>query len=905
MCSEIWLSCVSDRSKYQQTQDQNFMPQTTNSLILSLGAGWTDKSSISMFEVVFRKFLRRNCTIVLHDFDECARDSRETFLNYFSALSNKTEWPLKLAITSRKPNALSAELAQWPGLDVDSYIADTAPETLSSLADITHFCPIDSKRREIRENLNQLSTMGHTNLHTILGLLSDHTNWPNNPSVHSLSEFTRLLSLVSPSDTPEIVLDKIIRSDENTGRLRWVLGWLLCSYRPLRLEELATVVEYHDKCKTTDSELSVKSIFTRPPLEVRKQLKNWFRMFIDFQDGQAIIRPDIRRLLVSNTDTVSYAWNEVADEAHQKLAEFCLACVKSDEAVASLGRTFQQYESALQDQRKQLGMATPPLVLPGDQGLLLYSVQALPYHLSKCSSSYRAGALPFFFDDSTAVISALWAKVYWAMSNPLSRTPTTPASALPVCAGLGLLSHEKLDTENEDMRSQCMSSAIIGGNGSELLRLFPPNTFAVSTCIELLLSALQANDQTTALDLAQHILSNFELHSHTEPWPRSAIWTAVWLNMVELANILLDNGVGVDTEPYVKQKMEYLHLSSLLDHPAIVETLLARGAASKAPESTSHGSFLNAASRGHIDVLQKYLNHDASVIKTRQPDTALFSASESGCWHCVGMLIDAGADVNEPQGIIHKQPHEWTPLAVACWRGYSKTVKELLAGGADANTVCPQGINTVLWYPASAELNVDCVRVMLRYNADPNHHLFDPSLLIDMARSSHDSASLLPICNALLGGARPININGTDKKGVTALMIASWFGKLELVQWLLAKGAATDVLDSTNKSALYYAIGSRHVDVVAALLKKGARIDVAHASGEDPLLFKAILTSRPDIVQLLLDSGADPNLATLSGEMAINVALTHEAEFVKILIEKGADINRMDSRGWTPMFIAV
>lgn len=52
-----------------------------------------------------------------------------------------------------------------------------------------------------------------------------------------------------------------------------------------------------------------------------------------------------------------------------------------------------------------------------------------------------------------------------------------------------------------------MSSAIIGGKGNELLSFLPPSLLAISTCMELLLSALQANDQTTALFLARHVLS--------------------------------------------------------------------------------------------------------------------------------------------------------------------------------------------------------------------------------------------------------------------------------------------------------------------------------------------------------------------------------------------------------------
>ncbi|KAI1635753.1 ankyrin repeat-containing domain protein [Biscogniauxia mediterranea] len=870
--------------------------------------GWSDKSCLSMFEVLWTSLFFSGVTIILHDFDECDRDSRRSFLNYYSALADKTECRLKLVITSRRPNALTAELEQWPKLDVDTYLSEIVPETRNFVADTIQFCPSDPRRREVQKHLNRLSTMEQTNLHKILGLLFDHTSWPDHPSIHSLSEFTRLLFLISPCDTPERVLDKIIRSDRMADRLRWGLCWIICSYRPLTLKELVIVMEYYDKSNTTGHELSVQPVLTQPSMEAQQRLKSWLRMLTDFRDDQATIRLDLMSLIVGNTDISSYIWNEIADEAHQRLAEFCLAYLKSEKAIASLQDIVLQYETALQEQQQQF--KAPMLVLPRDQGpgLLLYAVQALPYHLSKCPTSHYTNALSFFFDKSTAVVSTLWAKVYWAMSNPLSRTSAPPESALPVCASLGFLSYEKLNTETENLRVQCMSSAVIGGKGREVLSFFPPRLLSVSTCMELLLSALQANDQTTALELAQGVLSYPEQHGNTQNWPSFAIWAAVWLNMVDLTKMLLDNGVGVNIEPSVEPSIGYypsvLHMSSMLNHPAIVETLLARGAFSKTPVLGRYASFQVAACRGHIDVVQKYLDHDASYVKNKQSFTALWAASEWGCWNSVSTLIHAGADVNEPQGQPPDDDCMWTPLATACKRGYPKTVEALLAGGADANATGPYGMATALWFSVCDNPNVDCVRVMLRYNADPNHYRLDPPLLIEMTKSIHDTVGMIPIFDALLDGIRPVSLNATDDNGETALMMASQSGKLDLVERLLASGADPDILDRWNNSALYYAIHNESVDVVAALLNKGARIDVPRASDQKPLLFYAMST--PEIARLLLEYGADVNLADSTGNMAINIALASgKVEVAKMIIEKGTDIDHMNADGWAPIFDAV
>jgi ankyrin repeat protein len=73
------------------------------------------------------------------------------------------------------------------------------------------------------------------------------------------------------------------------------------------------------------------------------------------------------------------------------------------------------------------------------------------------------------------------------------------------------------------------------------------------------------------------------------------------------------------------------------------------------------------------------------------------------------------------------------------------------------------------------------------------------------------------------------NFNDEDANGLTALMIASRFGKVEMVQYLLSHGAKADTIDHDKQSALDY--------VLYANL---------------PVESKRIIT------QLLLEKGADP-----------------------------------------------
>jgi ankyrin repeat protein len=73
-------------------------------------------------------------------------------------------------------------------------------------------------------------------------------------------------------------------------------------------------------------------------------------------------------------------------------------------------------------------------------------------------------------------------------------------------------------------------------------------------------------------------------------------------------------------------------------------------------------------------------------------------------------------------------------------------------------------------------------------------------------------------------GAR---VNATDKGGVTPLMWACRFGRLEVVKWLLEAGADVNVADEDGWTALFWASFKGHLEVVDLLQAKG--VDTAGA----------------------------------------------------------------------------
>jgi ankyrin repeat protein len=78
-------------------------------------------------------------------------------------------------------------------------------------------------------------------------------------------------------------------------------------------------------------------------------------------------------------------------------------------------------------------------------------------------------------------------------------------------------------------------------------------------------------------------------------------------------------------------------------------------------------------------------------------------------------------------------------------------------------------------------------------------------------------------------------------------------GSAAAVQALLAAGADPNAIEAGGETALYRA-GEKSVEVVAALLKAGARVEIDAA----PPLHSAACAGNIGAVRLLLDGGANP-----------------------------------------------
>ncbi len=206
----------------------------------------------------------------------------------------------------------------------------------------------------------------------------------------------------------------------------------------------------------------------------------------------------------------------------------------------------------------------------------------------------------------------------------------------------------------------------------------------------------------------------------------------------------------------------------------------------------------NAAMNGDLPRVKTLLAKGADInAKDSNGATALIVASLYGNLEVVRELLSKGADINA------KDHDGMTALMLASITGHVDVVQVLLAKGADVETKENDGATALIL--ASENGFTEVVKALLAKGADVNARL---------------TTKMVATGGPPIGNLVPMRVT---KDGRTALMLASGSGYLEVVKALLAKGANVNAKAYDGTTALDAATAGGHADVRALLLKAGAK----------------------------------------------------------------------------------
>ncbi len=146
--------------------------------------------------------------------------------------------------------------------------------------------------------------------------------------------------------------------------------------------------------------------------------------------------------------------------------------------------------------------------------------------------------------------------------------------------------------------------------------------------------------------------------------------------------------------------------------------------------------------------------------------------------------------------------------------------------------------------------------------------------------------------------ADPQLINARGPEGSTPFMYAALYGDASLLEQLLKKGANPNLKNDAGATALMWA--STNLEKTRVLLAHGAEVNAASDEPRTPLMIAAGLPTGRPIVQLLLEHGAKLNPTShpdSESSPLIQAALAADPEMMQLLIDRGADVKASATAG--------
>ena len=289
---------------------------------------------------------------------------------------------------------------------------------------------------------------------------------------------------------------------------------------------------------------------------------------------------------------------------------------------------------------------------------------------------------------------------------------------------------------------------------------------------------------------------------------------------LEAVKLLLESGANVNAKNC--QGQTALMSAAETGRVDALDFLLAQGADIQTEDANGKTALVYAAGRGTLETVHYLLSKGIRFTPTDK-NSAFIAAvrwyqsshkpSQIESMNKIRYLMNAGADINA------RDETGSTPLMYAAAKnGSSDLPKMLIDHGADIHAKNTKG--TTVLMRASTVYKPDIAKLLLEKGAAVNERDGEgrTALMWVLSRIMVENANILVLLDA---GA---DINARDNKGRTPLIWAAKSGSAsrERINLLLDKGAEINVQDSSGKTPLMYAAWGGPPEIVLRFLEMGA-----------------------------------------------------------------------------------
>lgn len=389
-------------------------------------------------------------------------------------------------------------------------------------------------------------------------------------------------------------------------------------------------------------------------------------------------------------------------------------------------------------------------------------------------------------------------------------------------------------------------------------------------------------------------------------WQRqryAPVLAAIIAGDVEKLSLILKNNRTLDINHQDEAGRTPLMTACVENQPAVVRFLLANGADCHILTKNGWNIFEGVARLGLQEVAMILLEYGAppdfwSLIHLGKKEHEIESLLTPGC-------------VNEPDY------DGQMPLHIAIKHRHFHLIPWLHQQGADIEALNPRKQTPLhLAVTVDAELARVVIRLggkittqIVRAACENKHE--------SLAREMRASVDQIDLYTAIyLNEIHTVhsiinnNANLIQADGFSALAIACSLGKCDLVKWLIEEKGADVNLVCKFETAGLHAINNNQLEVISLLMKLGVSLDKS-IKGTPPLLFYAVKMGKTEIVRLMLQSSRgkkpdhiDVNVMYLERTSLLVAAHEGHTEIVQLLLEAGADPLLKDNEGNMALHLA-